>query len=242
MMESELKALDEIPSAVRDALSGFAEGLGDLAGENFRGLTFYGAIASGQFEQPRDRVLSVVVLKEIDLSMLRELAHDGKRLGRQNIAAPIVMTPGYIEDSLDTFPLELIEIHERHITVLGEDYFAELNLEDRHVRLACERELKTLLIAMRQGLLSAGGRDQSLGSLEEMVGEGLIRAMRGLLWLHGQRDASGASDVVGRVEAALDISLHGVREVLDASTEHGWPQFVALYKDLELLRDRADAW
>lgn len=241
-MVSELKALDEIPYAMRDALSGYAERLRNLAGENLRGLTFYGSIASGRFESPRDRVLSVVVLGEVDLSMLRELAHDGPRLGRQNIAAPIVMTPGYIEDSLDTFPLEMIEIHELHITVLGEDYFAELNLEDRHVRLACERELKTLLIAMRQGLLSAGGRDRSLGTLEETAGEGLVRTMRGLLWLHGQRDASGASDVVGRVEAALDVSLHGIREVLDASTEHGWPQFVALYKDLELLRDRADAW
>ena len=73
-------------------------------------------------------------------------------------------------------------------------------------------------------------------------GEGLIRTLRGLLWLHGQKDAVGATDVTGRVEAALDIRLDGVREVLDAAAEHGWSQFQALYKDLELLRDRVDAW
>ena len=31
-------------------------------------------------------------------------------------------------------------------------------------------------------------------------------------------------------------------EVLDASAAHGWPQFLALYKDLELLRDLSNAW
>ena len=241
-MVTELKAVNEIPYEMRDPLRGYASRLRELAAENFHALTLYGSIASGKFEPQRDRALSVVVLGEVDLPMLRQLAHEGPRLQRKSIAAPIVMTPQYIEDSLDTFPLELIEIQQRHITVMGDDYFSELNFEDQHVRLACERELKTLLIAMRQGLLSAGGRDRLLGALELTTSEGLVRAMRGLLWLHGQRDATRATDIVGRVEVALDVRLPGIREVLDASAEHGWPQFQALYKDLELLRDLSDAW
>ena len=67
------------------------------------------------------------------------------------------MTPAYLSGSVDSFPLELLEIQQRRAVLWGDDYFADLKLDQADVRLQCERELKRILLGMRQGLLASGG-------------------------------------------------------------------------------------
>ena len=100
------------------------------------------------------------------------------------IAAPLIMTPEYIDASVDVFPLEFIEIQQRHFCVFGPDHFEGLSFDHTHVRLQCERELKTLLISMRQALLSAAGHEKLFKTIEADVADRLMRTLRGLLWLH----------------------------------------------------------
>ena len=76
------------------------------------------------------------------------------------------MTPDYIRSSVDTFPLELIEIQQMHLTLFSEVSFDELTFQDGHVRLQCERELKALLIGLRQVLLASAGEEKFIGVLE----------------------------------------------------------------------------
>ena len=92
------------------------------------------------------------------------------------MAAPTVFTPAYLARSVDTFPLEFIEIQQQHVTVLGEDHFAPLVFEPAHVRLQCERELKVLEIGLQQGILVSQGRSESLKWLGDDVAERLLRA------------------------------------------------------------------
>jgi hypothetical protein len=174
--------------------------------------------------------------------MLRELAGRGTVLGKSHIAAPLVMTPEYIAASLDTFPLELLEIHQNHLVLFGEDHFSDLSFDDGHVRLQCERELKTVLIALRQGLLAAAGREKFVGALVVDAAEGLMRTLRGMLWLRGQKDPKPAADVLTQVEKIVGRKLAGVRLALDRAGHHGWSEFESLYADVEALGEAADAW
>ncbi|MFQ5968291.1 MAG: hypothetical protein ACE5MI_11880, partial [Acidimicrobiia bacterium] len=204
-----------------------------LAGDNALAVTLFGAIAAGSFDRARHTVRNVLVLRSVDLEMLRRLAKDGTKLGKARIAAPLVMTPTYIKASLDTFPLELIEIHQCHITLFGHDHFETLSFHDAHVRLQCERELKTILIEMRQGLLAAAGREKLFAAMEADVAERLVRTLRGLLWLKGQKDAKPSAHVISEVETIIERTLPGVRDALEVSGPHGWDQFQTLYKDVE---------
>jgi hypothetical protein len=136
----------------------------------------------------------------------------------------------------------LIEIKQCHLTLFGDDHFAELSFDDSHVRHQCERDLKGVLIGLRQGLLAAAGRDSFLGALEVDVADGLIRTLRGLLWLKGQRDARKAADVLTEAERITEKKLPGIRAALDTSGEHGWEQFQTLYLDVAALGEIVDAW
>lgn len=241
-MSTELAGLDRIPDVMRQPIRQYAEALQSLSGENALALTFLGAVVYGTFDRRRHTARNVLVLRRIDLELLRRLAEKGPKFGKDRIAAPLIMTPEYIQDSLDTFPLEFIEICQCHATLFGEDPFRELSYDPAHVRLQCERELKTILIGMRQGLLASAGKEKLLGTVEADVTERLVRILRGLLWLKGQKEARPAPQVLSEVEGMTGRQFAGVRTVLNPSERHGWDAFQALYEDVTALGKIADAW
>ncbi|MCH7591653.1 MAG: hypothetical protein IH989_02580 [Planctomycetes bacterium] len=239
-MSESLSGLDRTAAAMRKPISEFAELVRDLAGA--KALTLFGAVTTESFDATRQTARSVLVVDRVDLSVLRGLAEHGAKLGKVSIAAPLVMTPDYITDSLDTFPLELLEIMQKHVTLFGDDHFVDLSFEDAHVRLQCERELKVILIGLRQGLLAAAGREKFIGALEMDVGEGLSRTLRGLLWLKGRKDARPIDAVLTELEKVADRKLSGVRAAMDPTAEHGWMAFEKLYEDVEALGSLVDGW
>jgi len=234
--------LGQLVEPMRAKIEQYTTLVQELAGDRAEGLTLFGAIAEGTFDVARHTVRNVLVLGRMDLDLLRRLAHHGVRLGKLRIAAPLVMTPDHIHASCDTFPLELLEIQQHRVTLFGRDYFERLDFDPSHVRLQCERELKTALIGMRQGLLAAAGSEKVIGALEVEIGEGLLRTLRGLLWLKGDRDAKPSVDVVDAVEKMIERPLRGVQASRKVTAPHGWAEFEALYQDVEALGERVDAW
>ncbi|MCH8253286.1 MAG: hypothetical protein IID36_12615 [Planctomycetes bacterium] len=234
--------LDRVIESMREPIRQFTGLVRHLAGGNTKGLTLYGAIVAGSFDAKRQSARSILVFETVDLEVLREFATHGTKLGQVAIAAPLIMTPRYIERSLDTYPLELIEISQQHLTLFGDDYFRDLTFEKAHVRIQCERELKGLLIGMRQGLLNAAGREAIISALEVDLAEVLVRTLRGMLWLDGSREAIPAIAVVERVEELTDRRLPGARAAVNPNAQHGWEEFQLLYRDIEALGDVADGW
>ena len=241
-MTAAYPGLHRIAESMRGPIQDFANLLRELGGDNVQSLTIFGALAARSFDATRHTARSVVIVQSVDLGMLRRLAEHGARLGKAHISAPFVMTPEYIKESLDTFPLELIEISQNHITLFGEDQFEDLEFADADVRYQCERELKVQLIGMRQGLLAAAGREKALAEIQLSMGENLLRTLRGMLWLKGRKEPQPAGDVVAEVENLVQQKLAGLRNALDPNAEHGWEQFEALYRNVATLGDVVDGW
>lgn len=235
-------SLDRLPVSMREAIRKYAETVHELAGDNGLALTLFGAIAADTFDPTLHTARSVLVLKTADLEMLRTLAKEGPRLGKARISAPLIMTPDYITASLDSFPLEFLEIQQHYLCVFGSDFFGELSFQNSHIRLQCERELKSILIGMRQGLLASTGKEKVVGQIEADVAERLVRTLRGLLWLHGQKEAKPAAQTVGDIEEGIRRSLPGVRGALNERGQHTWDEFKTLYEDIDSLRSFVDGW
>jgi len=227
--------LGKIAESVRPGVRRLVETISQVAGQGGRGLTVYGPAIADGFDEARDTVSSVLVLDAVDLGLLRRLASEGVRLGRERIAAPLIMTPTYIAESCDTFPLELLEIHQNHLTLFGEDFFGELSFQSTHMRLQCEREFKRILIRLRQGILAAAGRERMLADLETDIGVHLLRTLRGFLWIKDQREFLPASAVVAAVEKLADRQLPSSRQAILATFDRGWSAYESLYGEVEAL-------
>jgi len=235
-----LQHVDELAADMRTPIRQYVEIIDELLGGHVRGLTCFGKVLTASFDRNRHTAASVLVLDGIDLDSIRRLGEYGGKLGKIRISAPLIMTPQYIQDSLDTFTLELLDIQLKHATLVGEDFFADLPFAKEHVRLQCERALKSMLMQMRQGLLVAGSMEFMLGELQQGIGDALIRTLRGYLWLSGQRRAIPGNEVVTQAEELTGRKLEGLRVAIDGLMEPGWTEFGSLYADVEALSQLVD--
>jgi hypothetical protein len=241
-MSTASSPLSSIPADLRKAVSDYVQRVQAIAGSQALSLTLLGSVAAGTFVPGRHHVHNALVLQTIDLERLRQLAKEMPRFRRLAIGPPLVLTPDYIRSSLDTFPLELLEMQQQHLTVFGEDCFQPLEFDTNFVRLQCERELKSMVLAMRQALLTAAGDEKLLFEQHIHAADGLMRILRGMLWLKGSRQAQPAADVVAEIETAVARPLPGIRALLDSNNRPNWPNYCDLHADLDALGNTTDAW
>jgi len=184
--------------------------------EKIHSIHVTGTAITEDFDENVSDVNSVFVLKGMDLKFLEIMAPLGKKYGKQKVAAPLIMTPDYIQSSLDVFPIEFLNFSLIHSAVFGDDIFENIQIKRMDLRHQCERELKAKLIWLRQGYLSSMG-DRKLLS-EGFVNSitGYIPLFRGIISLLRKEPPVRQSDVISGLSEATGISTGVFAKVLKA--------------------------
>ncbi len=211
-------------------------------GKNLHSFHVVGSAVIPDYNEKMSDVNSVVVLNDMDLQFIRFLAPLGEKYGKRRIAAPLIMTPGYISDSLDSFPVEFLDLKLIHRTVYGQDLFAGLELDRTNLRLQCEREIKTKQIGLRQGYVSSlGKKDQLAGALVRSF-TGSMPLLRAVVLLLGKEPPVGRSDVITLfssccgIDAAILHDLLALKNSRVKTSEHGLnAMFERYYRSLETM-------
>lgn len=240
-MSTEADPLSKLPANLRAALRQYADFLRQTAGAKALSLSLLGAAAAGTWIPGRHRVHNALVLESIKLDDLERLARELPRYHQVGIASPLVLTPDYIRRSIDTFPLEFLEIQQQHLALFGEDRFQPLEFEAKFVRLQCERELKSMILAMRQALLASAGDPRHLVREHPHAADGLLRVVRGMLWLNNLREALPAAQAISELERVLARPLPGLKKMVEAHGPTAWADYRALDAELLALERVADA-
>ncbi len=161
----------------------FADMLISDVPENLKSVTIIGSATTEDFHPQLSDINTIVVVNERNMELLKLIAGYGKKLSKYKIRAPLLMTPKYIEESLDVFGIEFLDFQLNHITIFGQDYLSELTFQKEHVRLQCERDLKSALINLRQGYISFFGAEKPVGQLLYNCTKNLTFILRAMLWL-----------------------------------------------------------
>lgn len=180
---------------------------------NIHSLHIVGSAVTPDFRGKSSVVHSVIVLHAMDFSFLRFMASQGKKYAKKGIAAPLVMTPGYIGESLDVFPVEFHDFRLIHKTVAGEDIFSGLSIEKGYLRLQCEREIKVKLIGLRQSYVSTLGAKKRLSDIFSQSIVGCMPLLRAVVYLLGKEPPVRRHDTISIFQGMTSIEA-GVFEKL----------------------------
>ena len=187
--ETSLK-LDTVRDAIREPLKAFSERIVAELGDNLKSITVVGSSLTEDFKPGQSDINTVIVLGRQTLGALNTIGGLAKPMSKKKISAPLLMTPSYIERSLDAFGIEFLDFQLTHQTILGSDPFASLNFDKKDVRLQCERELKAMLIRLRQGYIAAAANNRLVRDILISTTKGLAPLLRAMLWLKdGERPA-----------------------------------------------------
>lgn len=207
-----------------------------------------GTALTDDYDEKRSDVNSVLVLKEMDLKVLALLAPLGKKYGKHRVAAPLIMTPAYIAESLDVFPVEFLNFKLIHSTVHGADLFQDLAIDLKDLRHQCEREIKTKLIGLRQGYISSRGERTLLSEALFRSVTAYIPLFRGIITLLGKEPPVLQQEVITALSRATGVDCGVFSRVHRAKHESGTASmdelntfFEAYYHATEQLRKVVDA-
>jgi hypothetical protein len=182
--------------------------------EKIHSIHITGTAITEDFDEKVSDVNSIFVLKGMDLKFLEIVAPLGKKYSRQKVAAPLIMTPDYIQSSLDVFPIEFLNFNLIHSTVFGDDILENIQIDRMDLRHQCERELKSKLIWLRQGYISSMGDRKMLteGFVNSITG--YIPLLRGIISLLGKEPPVRQSEVIRALSESAGINTNVFAKVL----------------------------
>ena len=171
---------NQIQEVLKDRFVPLAE---EAFGEDLRGVILYGSGAGGNFVRGISDVNILVILERLDSQTLERFGRRAARLLHRHRIAPLVMTRDEFVSSADVFPMEYLDIRQRHVVLLGRDDTADLELTTRNLRHQIEDGLRGSLSVLRQVLLGARGRPRALRRFLKRWLGAQTAVLRGLLRL-----------------------------------------------------------
>lgn len=142
-------------------LSDFTGQLKAMLGANLISVILYGSKARGEDIKRHSDINILLILNKIDLSALNAVAQIKKKLVFRKMS-PLVFSKDYMNNSLDTFPVEFSDIKENHSLLYGEDCLKDLKIDLKNLRHQCEWELKSKIIQLQKFYINSGAKAKAL--------------------------------------------------------------------------------
>jgi predicted nucleotidyltransferase len=183
-------------------------------GENLACVIMYGSAVTHEYRPGDSDINTLIVLKNFDLGGLTNGFPVVRKWLSKKVTIPFYMTGEYIASSLDTYPIEFIDIRSNYKVLFGEDVLARLDFKKEHVRLQCERELKGIALHLRREFIRTNGNRKALARLLNASIKTLLPVFKALLVLNDRTIPKLKSDIIMAVEELFNLGISVFTELL----------------------------
>jgi len=194
------------PDDPDDILAGVTSDCKAVFGDDLTAIILYGSAAGADYTPGKSDINLLIVLTDRGIGQLRKAIEPVSRWRKRNVATPLFMTKAYLDSSLDSYPVEFLNMRENHRTIFGEDVLAELTFDPKYLRLQIERELKGKLLLLRSGFLETEGMPKQIRSLIGVSLNAFVAAFKALLYLKGRDIPQSRRDVIETAAELLKMS------------------------------------
>jgi predicted nucleotidyltransferase len=176
-----------------------------VLGNDLISVILYGSALTEEYVPKRSDLNFLIVLSEEGIEQLHLVYDLVAKWRKKRVGTPLFLTKAYIDSSLDTFPIEFLNIKRNYTVVFGEDILEGLSFEKEFVRMQCERELKGKLLLLRERYVRTKGKGKALRSLISGTVPTFIFVFKGLLYLLDREVPATKRETVSTLAKALDL-------------------------------------
>ena len=155
-------------------------------GAELRSVVLYGSAASGEHIPKQSDYNVLVLVDALDVARLDAVAAVVRAWSESGNPPPFTLTLDEWRRSADVFPMEYVDIQERHRVLHGERPFDGVRVTPSDLRRQLESEAMGKLLHLRQGVLAAGGDGRRQLELLEASKSTIMVLFRATMRLHGQ--------------------------------------------------------
>jgi predicted nucleotidyltransferase len=176
--------------------------LKEAAGKNLESVVLYGSAATGTYRPGTSDLNVLCTLVTMDVHELQLLApvvqwwtHEEKE------PTPLFFLSEELQRSTDVFPIESLDVKRAHRVLYGNDPVADLEIPMGLHRVQVERDLRLLLLRLRQHVLHAGKNELEYTTLLKRTSSGALTLLRHTLLAFEEEPPDEPSVIFERVAA-----------------------------------------
>jgi predicted nucleotidyltransferase len=183
----------------------FAQDYHTVFGDQLISVILYGSAVTDEYIPKKSDLNFLIVLSEEGIEQLHVVYDLVAKWRKKRVGTPLFLTKAYIDSSLDTFPIEFLNIKRNYKVIFGEDILEQLSLEKEFIRMQCERELKGKLLLLRERYVETRGKATALRSVVANTLSDFIFILKGLLYLLNKEVPSTKKETVGIIADEFDL-------------------------------------
>ena len=209
-----------------------------------RSVVAYGPQLDGNADHPLTCLALVDSLSTSDLEECARMAHHWKQ---HDLAIPLILPTQEFRRSLDAFPLEYSEILRTHARVFGDDPLDGVSISPEDLRRACETQVKSHLVHLREGFIESGGLPREVAELVRASAPSFAALLRSVARLSGTTPP-GRADAARAGAHAAGLAEGIVADMLSLEQRSSLPAidaarlFPSYLEAVEQLARTVDGW
>lgn len=185
------------------SLNLFVEKLKQNLGENLLTILAFGSNANA--EKVKNNLNLMVVTNTLSAEDLKAISKPVQKWVKAKNPMIVIMDKVEWYSSFDTYALEYSDIKDNYRLIYGEDLVPNINISKHYLRLACEKELKSLLLKYKNCFLMNIKSTKAMREIVNNVIKTLIVIFRSILRLYDKQVPYRATDIIESVSEILNI-------------------------------------
>jgi len=186
-----------------------------IYGDDLLSICLFGSGARGDYIPGRSDLNFLVVLTEEGIKGLNRAFKVVAKWHKRRVATPLFMTREYISTSLDTFPLEFLNIKQDCRVVWGKNPLARTTIRKRQLRLQLEREVKGKLLQLREAYIASKGWKNNLVAVASESLTALLSIFEGILYLQGKEIPLQRGGIIKAIATETGLAAAPFMQVLE---------------------------
>ena len=193
-------------------------------GTDLVSLTLYGSAAGEDFVPGQSDLNLAIVLEQVTFPYLKALHAHLPKWHQLGAAVPLLMDRRFVEQGRDVFPMEFHDIKEQHRVLYGEEIFARLEIDSRHLRYQAEHEVRGKLLRLRALYAEVGADRKRLEHLMLSSAKTFVIIMRNFIRLRRGETYTRYLAVLDGFEKHFNQRFPTMRDLLNVKLGlHPWP-------------------
>jgi len=176
--------------------------LTEAAGKNLESVVLYGSAASGNYKPGTSDLNVLCTLVTMDVHELQLLAPVVLWWTREEKEpTPLFFLSEELQRSTDVFPIESLDVKRAHRVLYGTDPVADLEIPMNLHRVQVERDLRMLLLRLRQHVLHAGKNELEYTTILKKTASGVLTLLRHAILAFGEEPPAEPYAIFERIGA-----------------------------------------
>jgi len=199
--------------------------LKEAAGKNLESVVLYGSAATGRYKPGSSDLNVLCTLVTMDVHELQLLAPVVLWWTREEKEPPpLFFLTEELHRSTDVFAIESLDIKRAHRVLFGKDPVAELLIPMNLHRVQVERDLRTLLLRLRQHVLLAGQNEIDYTAILKKTISSAITLLRHTLLAFGEEPPADPPALFARVAEVTGANPEAFQTIYDHHEGRGLSQ------------------